>query len=283
MVMLNYCVVKQRIGAIVEDSSTDADRYPDYTQVSGVVTFTPVLPQGRSYQIVDSKGVTHTVPALRIRADIVNGEIFHEGEAGVPLFAAGPGSNPDTIAYTVSYSNLSAADLPISLNSISFEAIPGATIDLASVTPIAGTPGVGVTKGDKGDPFTFEDFTEEQLEDLKGEKGDQGEQGIQGPQGEKGDPFTYDDFTEEQLGDLKGDKGDQGIQGPQGEKGDQGIQGPKGDRGDSPGDVLWTELNPILDGKAAVSRVKTLEGSQPIIVSSMPVIPLPGRIYLVTG
>lgn len=152
MVMMNYCVVKQRIGAIVEDSSTDADRYPDYTQVSGDVTFNPVIPEGRSYQIVDSEGIPHTVPALRIRAKIVNGEIFHEGEAGVPLFAAGPGSNPDTIAYIVSYSNLTAGPLPVSLNSISFVAVPGETIDLTTVTPIAGTPGVGIVKGDKGEP-----------------------------------------------------------------------------------------------------------------------------------
>ena len=34
---------------------------------------------------------------------------------------------------------------------------------------------------------------------------------------------------------------------------------------------------------AASSRVTALEGSQPIIVSSLPSSPLPGRIYLVTG
>lgn len=34
---------------------------------------------------------------------------------------------------------------------------------------------------------------------------------------------------------------------------------------------------------AEASRVSTLEGSQPIIVSSLPSSPLPGRIYLVTG
>ena len=39
-------------------------------------------------------------------------------------------------------------------------------------------------KGGKGDPFTYEDFTEEQLAELKG------------------DPFTYEDFTEEQLAEL---------------------------------------------------------------------------------
>jgi hypothetical protein len=30
-----------------------------------------------------------------------------------------------------------------------------------------------------------------------------GPRGFQGPQGEKGDPFTYEDFTEEQLEEIK--------------------------------------------------------------------------------
>lgn len=42
----------------------------------------------------------------------------------------------------------------------------------------------------------------------------------------KGDPFTYEDFTPDQLEQLKGQKGDKGSQG---EKGDKGDQGPKGD------------------------------------------------------
>ena len=37
------------------------------------------------------------------------------------------------------------------------------------------TINLGRVKGDKGDPFTFEDFTPEQLATLKGEKGDRGE------------------------------------------------------------------------------------------------------------
>lgn len=49
------------------------------------------------------------------------------------------------------------------------------------------------SKGDKGDAFTYADFTAEQLEGLKGPKGD---------------AFTYDDFTPEQLAGLKGPKGD---------------------------------------------------------------------------
>ena len=51
-------------------------------------------------------------------------------------------------------------------------------------------------KGDKGDPFTFDDFTPEQLESLK-------------VKGDKGDAFTYEDFTPEQIESLKV-KGDTG-------------------------------------------------------------------------
>ena len=59
-------------------------------------------------------------------------------------------------------------------------------------------------KGDKGDPFTYSDFTTEQLAALKGAKGD------------KGDPFTYSDFTTEQLAALKGDAGAPGESGADG-------------------------------------------------------------------
>lgn len=37
----------------------------------------------------------------------------------------------------------------------------------------------------------------------KGSQGAQGEQGLQGVQGLKGDPFTYDDFTSEEIESLK--------------------------------------------------------------------------------
>lgn len=99
----------------------------------------------------------------------------------------------------------------------------------------------------KGDPFTYADFTPEQLAELKGETG---------APGEKGDPFTYNDFTEEQLLALKGEKGEpgqdgtvsfdeltdeqilslKGDKGDTGEKGEQGIQGEKGEKGDKGAD-----------------------------------------------
>ena len=109
-------------------------------------------------------------------------------------------------------------------------------------------------KGEKGDPFRFEDFTEEQLAQLKGEPGlgidsiyqvqssdqpggsnvwviqftDGTTKNLVINNGLKGDPFRFEDFTEEQLASLKGE---QGIQGPQGEQGIQGIQGEQGIQG----------------------------------------------------
>ena len=51
---------------------------------------------------------------------------------------------------------------------------------------------------------------------IDGINGEQGLQGIQGPPGKDGKPFTYDMFTQEQLENLKGPKGDIGPQGPPG-------------------------------------------------------------------
>ena len=53
-------------------------------------------------------------------------------------------------------------------------------------------------KGEKGDPFVYNDFTEAQLLGLVGP---------QGPRGYQGDPFVYGDFTHEQLEALRGPTG----------------------------------------------------------------------------
>ena len=92
-----------------------------------------------------------------------------------------------------------------------------------SISTIELTPG---PKGDKGDPFTYADFTPEQLAGLKGEKGDKGDTGEQGPQGLQGLQGPKGDTGEQ------GPKGDTGEQGPQGLQGLQGLQGPKGDTGE---------------------------------------------------
>ena len=99
--------------------------------------------------------------------------------------------------------------------------------------------------GPKGEPFRYEDFTEEQLDSLKGPKGD---------------AFTYDDFTVDQLASLKGETGERGPEGPQGiqgktgekgdvgPKGDQGPQGPKGADGVMSFEALTEEQKQSLKG-----------------------------------
>ena len=131
-----------------------------------------------------------------------------------------------------------------------------------------GDPG---PKGDKGEPFRFEDFTPEQLESLRGPQGEPGSisfeeltpeqkeylrgpkgdaftyedftqeqlnalKGQPGAKGDKGDAFTYADFTQEQLEALRGPQGIQGVPGETGPAGEPGIQGPKGEKGE-PGEA----------------------------------------------
>jgi hypothetical protein len=114
----------------------------------------------------------------------------------------------------------------------------------AAQTALAEAKASGQFDGEKGDPFTYEDFTPEQLENLRGPKGEDGtmtfeeltdeqKATLKGDKGDKGDPFTYADFTAEQLATLKGEKGDKGdkgdsIKGDKGDKGDTGATGPQG-------------------------------------------------------
>lgn len=110
----------------------------------------------------------------------------------------------------------------------------------------------------RGEPFTYEDFTEEQLQALKGEQGERGEQGARGEQGDDaygvwlkaGHVGSLQDFFDYNKG-KKGDKGEQGIQGIQGiqgergergERGEQGVQGEKGDKGDTGAPLTFDDL-----------------------------------------
>lgn len=89
----------------------------------------------------------------------------------------------------------------------------------AKVSTVTGQKGDPGPKGDKGDPFTYADFTVDQLAALKGPKGDVGPVGPQGP---KGEPLRFSDLTPDQIAQLKGPKGDPGPQGPAGVGGSGG-------------------------------------------------------------
>ena len=87
-------------------------------------------------------------------------------------------------------------------------------IDAASGHWMLGETDTGVSaRGDRG------------LPGERGETGPQGKKGEKGDPGERGAPFTYADFTPEQLAALKGEKGDKGDKGEPGEKGASGADG----------------------------------------------------------
>ena len=77
-------------------------------------------------------------------------------------------------------------------------------------------------KGQKGDPFTYDDFTAEQLAALKGADG----------------TMVFEDLTEEQRATLKGDKGEPGAQGP---AGDPGVY--YGTKAPTDGTLIWVNPN----------------------------------------
>ena len=87
---------------------------------------------------------------------------------------------------------------------------------------LRGPQGIQGEKGDTGERGP------QGVQGIQGERGPQGEQGIQG---ERGAAFTYDDFTDSQLEALRGPKGETGMTGPKGAKGDKGDKGDTGARG----------------------------------------------------
>ena len=145
-----------------------------------------------------------------------------QGETG-PQGPAGPKGYPGEKGAAFTYSDFTATQLA---------ALKGEKGD----TGPAGAVGAPGAKGDTGPQGPKGDTGPAGADGAPGVKGDTGAQGPKGNPGEKGDAFTYADFTAAQLAALKGEKGDKGDTGPQGEpgaKGDTGETGPKGADGKS--------------------------------------------------
>lgn len=99
----------------------------------------------------------------------------------------------------------------------------------------------------RGEPFTYDDFTEEQLAALTGPKGDKGDKGDRGERGEKGEQGIQGVQGEQGVKGDKGDRGEQGeqgIQGERGERGERGLDGQKGDKGDKGDAFTYQDFTP---------------------------------------
>lgn len=89
------------------------------------------------------------------------------------------------------------------------------------------------------------DYIKNKPESLKGDKG------------EKGDPFTYEDFTPEQLAALKGEKGDKGDPGAPGVDGADGKDGAPGADGKS---AVITGVTATVDSGIGTPYVDVVVG-----------------------
>ena len=193
-------------------------------------------------------------------------------DAYVELLAAGD------VVWKSNVFTLRVADLPNDGEQIeqqyptAFEEALRAAAELTSITPVAETLPAGSeatirrdtdengkpllvygipeggdgAKGDKGEPFKYEDFTQEQLEALTGPKGDKGDKGEKGDKGDEGrtgadgaagrdgvsvshrwsgTTLTVTSAAGTSSADLKGDKGDKGDDGAAGADGYSPVRG----------------------------------------------------------
>lgn len=105
-------------------------------------------------------------------------------------------------------------------------AIDVVTLALAKKYTRESLEGAGALKGDRGDPFTYDDFTPEQLLALKGENGTDGKSAYQ-----LAVDGGFVGTEAEWIASLKGETGPIGPVGPQGKTGATGATGATGPQG----------------------------------------------------
>lgn len=180
---MEYCNVKLTLKAPENQSPS--------VSFNGKVTFNPDIGRGETWH---DNGVL--VPSVRVDATIVDNVLQGaDGKKLVKLMAGGAGVNPEQVYWRIAFDDIYLGEQRVHIDPFVFEAVPGATMDLEKVTPVAGYTPPGIIKGEKG------------------EIGATGARGATGPRGLKGDP---------------GPKGDKGDPGPKGDQGDPGPEGPKG-------------------------------------------------------
>lgn len=170
----------------------------------------------------------------------LKGERGEKGETGDrgPEGPIGPKGEP------FKYSDFSAKQL---------EALKGPKGDIGPVGP-QGPRGEQGLRGVQGQRGEVGPQGSQGPQGLTGPKGDKGERGL------KGDPFTYNDFTAEQLAALKGPKGDAGPQGPIGLQGPTGERGLKGEQGDNVNLETVAKIKNLLLDNNILVHSDSLEG-----------------------
>ena len=201
---MEYCNVKLTLKA--------PENQDPSVSFNGKVTFNPDIGRGETWH---DNGVL--VPSVRVDAAIINNYLQGaDGKKLVKLMAGGAGVNPEQVYWRIAFDDIYLGDQRVHIDPFIFEAVPGATLDLEKVTPVAGYTPPGIIKGEKGEIGATGARGAKGATGAKGDKGDVGPQGEVGPKGDTG---------------PKGAKGATGAKGDTGPKGDKGDPGPKGDMG----------------------------------------------------
>ena len=223
---MEYCNVKLTLKA--------PENQDPSVSFNGKVTFNPDIGRGETWH---DNGVL--VPSVRVDAAIVNNDLQgSDGKKLVKLMAGGAGVNPEQVYWRIAFDDIYLGEQRVHIDPFIFEAIPGETLDLEKVTPVAGYTPPGIIKGEKGEIGATGARGATGPRGLKGDKGDVGPQGEVGPKGDTGAKgATGSRGATGAKGDTgpKGDKGDPGAKGATGSRGATGAKGdtgPKGDKGD---------------------------------------------------
>lgn len=163
---------------------------------------------------------------------IINGQRY-DGSEAVTVTVSSEGGGTDGVGISKLEQTTASAD-DGGINIWTATLTDGSTYQFEVRNGQRGEKGPQGAPGEKGNPFTYADFTAEQLAALKGPKGDTGATGVQGPKGDKGDTGEQGPQGETGPQGPQGLQGEVGPQGPKGEKGDTGEQGPAGADGVSP-------------------------------------------------
>src|SRR5699024_8104203 len=137
---------------------------------NGKVTFNPDIGRGETWH--DNGGL---VPSVRVDAAIVDNVLQGaDGKKLVKLMAGGDGVNPEKVHWRIAFDDIYLGEQRVHIDPFIFEAVPGATLDLEKVTPVAGYTPPGVIRGEKGDPgFSFKGvFNKETELPSSSKKGD---------------------------------------------------------------------------------------------------------------
>lgn len=196
---LLYCKVTGRFRSFAADGA-DADDLPDFQPMVG----TGVITANATKATRHTPGALETYfpSPLAVTID-ENGFLSQNGRPYVMLLCPSPDINPPTFNYTVTFSLApDATSKRQSYGPLSFDVVPGGSIDLTEALPVAVDGGVPMVRGPKGDT---------------------------GPAGPPGAP-GYGTPTPGPAG-ATGPAGPTGPTGPTGPKGDTGAQGPQGIQG----------------------------------------------------